>query len=65
MKDAEAQITQIRTTLSEGDVMGAYDRGEEVRTFNASSMTMASQFLHDSDRCRAGDRDVQDDVYWL
>lgn len=31
IEDAKGRIAQIRSTMSEEDVMGAYDRGEEVR----------------------------------
>ena len=30
VEDAKGRIAQIRSTMSEEDVMGAYDRGEEV-----------------------------------
>ena len=35
--DAKNQIKQIRATMTEEDVIGAYDRGEEVRQYPSTS----------------------------
>ncbi|KAM5530167.1 hypothetical protein V8D89_016169 [Ganoderma adspersum] len=46
MEDAEGQVKQIRTTMSEEDIMGPYDRGEEeIGTFRMMCTGYDAEFL--------------------
>ena len=54
IEDAKGRYAQIRATMSEEDVMGAYDRGEEVSVLLLHHVPPI--FLIDS--TYVGDRDV-------